>query len=263
VDNSMGWSVGDSSDYVAKVIRAGELGVYRWTVEALTNASTWANIHDGAAYSDLHLALDVPRVDGPEEDTVGLLFRWTDDNNYYTFIVSAGSFSLGAEVAGQWTNLIPWTDSPAILKGQANHLEVTAMGPSITAYINGQKVGEIQDNNLSRGQVGLAAFLNQGDKLSLQFDNLQIFVPPAEGAVPTQPAPTPGPPPPAPTTAADTTGVGDKWECLVCGYVYDPAVGDPTQGIPPGTRFEDLPDDWTCPDCQAEKDLFFLTGQMN
>jgi rubredoxin len=48
----------------------------------------------------------------------------------------------------------------------------------------------------------------------------------------------------------------DKWECLVCGYVYDPAVGDPDGGIPPGTPFEDLPDNWVCPECGAEKDMF-------
>jgi rubredoxin len=48
----------------------------------------------------------------------------------------------------------------------------------------------------------------------------------------------------------------DKWECLVCGYVYDPAIGDPDSDILPGTPFEDLPDDWVCPDCGAEKDMF-------
>ena len=48
----------------------------------------------------------------------------------------------------------------------------------------------------------------------------------------------------------------DKWECLVCGYVYDPAIGDPDGDIPPGTPFEDLPDDWVCPECGAEKDMF-------
>jgi len=48
----------------------------------------------------------------------------------------------------------------------------------------------------------------------------------------------------------------EKWECLVCGYVYDPAVGDPERGIAPGTRFEDLPEDWTCPECGASKDEF-------
>lgn len=48
----------------------------------------------------------------------------------------------------------------------------------------------------------------------------------------------------------------EKWECLACGYVYDPGKGDPDNGIPPGTPFEDLPDDWVCPECGAEKDMF-------
>ena len=47
-----------------------------------------------------------------------------------------------------------------------------------------------------------------------------------------------------------------KWECIVCGYVYDPEVGDPDTGIEPGTPFEEIPDDWMCPDCGATKDLF-------
>jgi len=50
----------------------------------------------------------------------------------------------------------------------------------------------------------------------------------------------------------------DKWECIVCGYIYDPAQGDPDAGIPPGTPFEELPDDWVCPDCGAGKDMFEL-----
>lgn len=47
-----------------------------------------------------------------------------------------------------------------------------------------------------------------------------------------------------------------KYECTVCGYVYDPADGDPDNGIDPGTEFEDLPDDWVCPVCGATKDQF-------
>jgi rubredoxin len=48
----------------------------------------------------------------------------------------------------------------------------------------------------------------------------------------------------------------EKWECLVCGYVYDPAVGDPTQNIAPGTKFEDILDTWVCPECGVTKDNF-------
>jgi rubredoxin len=47
-----------------------------------------------------------------------------------------------------------------------------------------------------------------------------------------------------------------KYACKVCDYVYDPAKGDPSQNIPPGTKFEDLPKDWVCPDCGAGKEDF-------
>jgi rubredoxin len=48
----------------------------------------------------------------------------------------------------------------------------------------------------------------------------------------------------------------DKYECTVCGYVYDPEEGDPDNGIEPGTSFDDLPEDWVCPVCGASKDQF-------
>ncbi len=47
-----------------------------------------------------------------------------------------------------------------------------------------------------------------------------------------------------------------KYECMDCSWIYDPAVGDPDNGIAPGTPFEEIPDDWTCPDCGAEKSVF-------
>jgi rubredoxin/flavin reductase (DIM6/NTAB) family NADH-FMN oxidoreductase RutF len=48
----------------------------------------------------------------------------------------------------------------------------------------------------------------------------------------------------------------DKYKCEVCGYIYDPEKGDPDGGIKPGTKFADIPDDWTCPVCGAEKNQF-------
>jgi rubredoxin len=47
-----------------------------------------------------------------------------------------------------------------------------------------------------------------------------------------------------------------KYVCNVCGYVYDPEAGDPSVGIPAGTAFEALPDDWACPECGVGKDQF-------
>ena len=47
-----------------------------------------------------------------------------------------------------------------------------------------------------------------------------------------------------------------KYKCTVCGYIYDPELGDPDGGIKPGTPFEQIPDDWVCPVCGASKDKF-------
>jgi len=52
----------------------------------------------------------------------------------------------------------------------------------------------------------------------------------------------------------------DKYECTVCGYIYDPEVGDPDNGIKAGTPFEEIPDDWLCPICGAEKSEFEKVG---
>lgn len=47
-----------------------------------------------------------------------------------------------------------------------------------------------------------------------------------------------------------------KWICIICGFIYDEAEGLPDDGIAPGTRFEDLPDDWSCPECGSPKESF-------
>ena len=58
---------------------------------------------------------------------------------------------------------------------------------------------------------------------------------------------------------SDETSSGDimrKWECGVCGFIYDEAEGLPEEGIAPGTAWEDIPEDWVCPDCGVSKDDF-------
>jgi rubredoxin len=48
----------------------------------------------------------------------------------------------------------------------------------------------------------------------------------------------------------------DKYQCNICGYIYDPEKGDPDHNIAPGTDFNDIPDSWTCPLCGAPKSEF-------
>jgi flavin reductase (DIM6/NTAB) family NADH-FMN oxidoreductase RutF/rubredoxin len=55
---------------------------------------------------------------------------------------------------------------------------------------------------------------------------------------------------------SDNQALLQKWECTVCGHIYDPFEGDPDSGIAPGTAFEDIPDDWVCPTCGVKKSDF-------
>lgn len=47
-----------------------------------------------------------------------------------------------------------------------------------------------------------------------------------------------------------------KYQCTVCGHIYDEEIGDPDSGIAPGTLWEDIPDDWRCPECGVSKDEY-------
>lgn len=49
-----------------------------------------------------------------------------------------------------------------------------------------------------------------------------------------------------------------KWQCFFCGFIYDESVGIPNEGIAPGTRWEDFPEDWICPECGAAKAEFSM-----
>ena len=54
----------------------------------------------------------------------------------------------------------------------------------------------------------------------------------------------------------------DLARCTWCGHVYDPVCGDPARGVAPGTLFDDLPEDWCCPDCRAPKADFVAVDRQ-
>lgn len=64
--------------------------------------------------------------------------------------------------------------------------------------------------------------------------------------------------------AADATSAAEQefrqWVCIICGWVYDEAAGLPEDGIAPGTRWEDIPDDWRCPECDVGKEDFAMVA---
>ncbi len=59
-------------------------------------------------------------------------------------------------------------------------------------------------------------------------------------------------------TTSEATAKPRTWMCLICGWIYDEAAGLPDEGIAPGTRWDDVPPNWTCPECGARKEDFEL-----
>ncbi|BBP02073.1 rubredoxin [Sulfuriferula nivalis] len=55
-----------------------------------------------------------------------------------------------------------------------------------------------------------------------------------------------------------TEVVTQQWICLICDFIFDETLGMPDEGVPPGTRFEDIPESWVCPDCGVTKSDFEL-----
>lgn len=62
------------------------------------------------------------------------------------------------------------------------------------------------------------------------------------------------------SNAVRDSGEFRSWMCIVCGFIYHEAEGRPDEGIPPGTRWEDVPDTWICPDCGATKEDFEMVA---
>ena len=50
-----------------------------------------------------------------------------------------------------------------------------------------------------------------------------------------------------------------RMQCILCGYIYDEELGDPDEGLAPGTKWDDIPEDWECPDCGAMKEDFVMS----
>lgn len=118
------------------------------------------------------------------------------------------------------------------------------------AYLEARVIQEVDTSThtIFIGEVTEAEVLKEGTPMTYAYYQ-QI----KRGSVPkTAPAFTP--------EQEERTMPVDKYVCTVCGYVYDPAVGDPENNIPPGTPFEKLPGDWTCPVCGVGKDEFEKEG---
>jgi flavin reductase (DIM6/NTAB) family NADH-FMN oxidoreductase RutF/rubredoxin len=117
-----------------------------------------------------------------------------------------------------------------------------------TAYfeLKVEKEIDVYSHTVFIGRVMNAELLNDSDEMTYKY-----YQDIKHGKSPKS-APTYVEPSPQPTEKNNLA----KYQCSVCGYIYDPSIGDPDSRIPEGTPFEDLPDNWTCPICGVSKDKF-------
>jgi hypothetical protein len=149
-------------------------GAYRIGVNApnITPGST-GNI----TVKDFLLEVDAAQMSGPTGQ-YGVFFRQLDDDNFYLFAVSPfQSFSLWKYVDTEWTTLIEWTESDAILagEGEINRIGVLAEGAQITLLVNDVAIAQIEDDTFSEGMIALAAGTFDEAEIEVEFDNVDLW----------------------------------------------------------------------------------------
>jgi TolB protein len=198
-DSFGGWD--DAFDtYTRKVY-----GNNRYQIEVnASNLVAWGLANRDVA--DFEVQVEARQESGDAKNSYGLLFRFQDRDNFYRFDISGdGHYLLSKFVEGQWFTLVDWTPSENINQGTAdNILKVSAFGPNITIWANGQALASVTDDSLTRGNFGFFAGTFAEPTTWVSFDNLKMWLPPGEeirpiptatrpGAVAFSPVPTPTP----------------------------------------------------------------------
>ncbi len=114
---------------------------------------------------------------GPLDNEYGVLIRYqSDSDEFYLFAVSSdGFYSVQKYQNDEWTMLVKWLASSAIRQGDAvNRLRVTAQGPEMRFYANGELLAQVRDASFRSGNVGLLASTSDQAGVVIAFDNLRV-----------------------------------------------------------------------------------------
>jgi hypothetical protein len=150
---------------------------YRFLVNAL-QTNFWST--PGKSFKDVRMEVDVAKLSGPDENRIGLLCRFIE-NNYYFFMVSSdGYYTIGKYIGGNAIQLgqseMQYNDS--IHTGLAvNHLRADCRSDTLIFYVNGTPVAKAQDADLAEGDVGLLAGTFSQPGVDVLFDNFVVLQP--------------------------------------------------------------------------------------
>ncbi len=185
-DSFSGWD--DAFDaYTRKVY-----GNNRYNIEVMaSNLVAWGLAN--RIVSDFEIEVEGKLEDGHETNSYGLLFRFKDRNNFYRFDISGDGYYLFSKfLNGEWVTLVKWTPSEFINKGisATNIIKVSAFGPNITLWVNGQQLTSVVDDSINRGTFGFFTGTFAEKYSWVSFDNLKMWTRPSENIV-LIPTPTP------------------------------------------------------------------------
>ena len=192
-----------------------QYGNNRYQIEVTaSNLVAWGLANRDVA--DFEIEVEARLEDGADENSYGVLFRFQDRENFYRFDISGdGFFLLSKFVNGEWITLVDWTESQFINAGldTNNILKVSAFGPNVTVWANGQQLTSVIDDSLEHGNFGFFAGTFNEPNVWVSYDNLKLWVPAGQERaitmIPTATRPSaaplpPPPPPPSPTTVPPT-----------------------------------------------------------
>lgn len=209
-----GWPTGAYQTVSGSVQRDVTDSVYRWTVQAAQGMFVTAN-PSLPLLDDFYIAVEGERLSGPQSTEYGLVFRQTDEDNFYSFGVSdEGQFGVFAMANGEWKHLQDWTQSTAIATGKVNRLAVWGQGTHFVCFVNDTAVATFDDDRFAAGEVGLLVETGLGTEAVVVFDTFELRAP--ELPQPVVPS--------AATTRSATAVQPDETRC----------VHTPTEQVPAG-----------------------------
>ncbi len=172
------WSVGSSENSYWKEQKSILNDSYRWEVTALQDV-TACLLSNAPSVSDFELQVDLQIISG-SNFMYGIYFRESDAGGYYFFLDDKGNYGLNLWNAktGEVEHKIYWVTSSVINTKVSNTLKIMAQGNKILLYINENMVGDIIDDTLLSGQLGLAAALVKGQSVALDMRHFKLLVPP-------------------------------------------------------------------------------------
>ncbi len=145
-----------------------------------SNSYLWTTIGD--TFDNFDYQVQTLKLGGPDDNSFGVVFRFQDADNFYTFEISSdGFFAVNKFVNGEWIPLTEWQSSPVIKTGfDSNLVGVEGMGNQYTFFVNGVQVETLVDDTFTGGNIGVIASSYSEPNVLIEFDDVLVRVPGGE-----------------------------------------------------------------------------------